>query len=131
MAQAPTVWFGGRLRFNDEAFGQYVDMLPPTKTYRFMNSGIVTQDGTIAQYFNSQVGSYSQRIPIYGSAEADEVNYDGETPMGEPGYITADSVILPLSPSAIFFNFTTFLSLSVVPAIAFPFFILILPSVIQ
>ena len=86
MAQAPTVWFGGRLRFNDEAFGQYVDMLPPTKTYRFMNSGIVTQDGTIAQYFNSQVGSYSQRIPIYGSAEADEVNYDGETPMGEPGY---------------------------------------------
>lgn len=86
MAQAPTVWFGGRLRFNDEAFGKYVDMLPATKTFNFMNSGIVAQDGTIAQYFAGQTGSYSQRIPIYGSATADEVNYDGETPMGEPGY---------------------------------------------
>lgn len=86
MAQAPTVWFGGRLRFNDEAFGKYVDMLPPTKTYRFMKSGIVAQDGNIAKYFAGQTGSYSQRIPIYGTAEAEEVNYDGETPMGEPGY---------------------------------------------
>lgn len=86
MAIAPTVWFGGRLRFNDEVFGQYVNMLPPTKTYNFINSGVVAQDGTIAQYFASQTGSYSQRIPIYGSAEAEEVNYDGETPMGEPGY---------------------------------------------
>ena len=86
MATAPTKWFGGRLLFNDEAFGKYVDALPPTKTYRFMNSGIVVQDGTIAQYFNGQTGSFSQRIPIYGSADADEVNYDGETPMGEPGY---------------------------------------------
>lgn len=86
MAQAPTVWFNGRLRFNDEAFGKYVDMLPPTKTYNFIRSGVVAQDGTIAQYFASQTGSYSQRIPIYGSADADEVNYDGETPMGEPGY---------------------------------------------
>ena len=86
MAIAPTVWFGGRLRFNDETFGQYVNLLPPTKTYNFIKSGVVAQDGTIAQYFASQTGSYSQRIPIYGTAEADEVNYDGETPMGEPGY---------------------------------------------
>lgn len=86
MAQAPTVWFDGRLRFNDEAFGKYVNALPPTKTYNFMNSGIVVQDGTIAQYFAGQTGSYSQRIPIYGTAEAEMVNYDGETDMGEPGY---------------------------------------------
>lgn len=85
MAQAPTVWFGGRLRFNDEAFGQYVNELPAIKTYKFMNSGIVVQDGTIAKYFAGQTGSYSQRIPIYGTATAEEVNYDGETPMGTPG----------------------------------------------
>lgn len=86
MAQAPTVWFNGRLRFNDEAFGQYMAMLPRTKTYNFMKSGIVVQDGTIARCFSSQSGSYSQRIPIYGTAQAEESNYDGDTPMGEPGY---------------------------------------------
>ena len=86
MAEAPTTWFNNRLLFNAEVFGKYVDLLPATKTYRFMNSGIVVQDGTIAQYFTPQTGSFSQRIPIYGTAETDEVNYDGETPMGEPGY---------------------------------------------
>lgn len=85
MAIAPTLWFGGRLRFNDEAFGQYMSMLPPTKTYNFMKSGIVVQDGTIANLFAGQSGSFSQRVPIYGTATADESNYDGETPMGEPG----------------------------------------------
>ena len=86
MAEAYTSWFNDRLKFNTEAFGKYVDLLPATKTYRFMNSGIVVQDGTIAQYFTPQTGSFSQRIPIYGTAEAEEVNYDGETPMGDPGY---------------------------------------------
>ena len=86
MAEAYTSWFNDRLKFNTEAFGKYVNLLPATKTYRFMNSGIVVQDGTIAQYFTPQTGSFSQRIPIYGTADADEVNYDGETPMGEPGY---------------------------------------------
>lgn len=86
MAQAPTTHFGGRLLFNEETFGQYVNELPATKTYRFMNSGIVVQDGTISQFFAGQSGSYSQRIPIYGTAEAEEVNYDGETPVGDPAY---------------------------------------------
>ena len=85
MAQAPTLWFGGRLRFLDEAWGKYVNELPQIKTYNFMKSGIVVQDGTLTQYF-SQGGSFSQRIPIYGTAEAEEANYDGETAMGEPGY---------------------------------------------
>lgn len=86
MAEAPTNMFGGRLIFNPEAWGQYVNELPPTKTYRFMNSGIVVQDGTIAQFFNGQSGSFSQRIPIYGGLEADEDNYDGNTKMPEAGY---------------------------------------------
>lgn len=86
MAQAPTTWFGGRLKFNDEVFGKYINALPPTKTYKFINSGIVTQDGTLSQYFSSQTGSYSQRIPMYGLADSTESNYDGETPMGDPGY---------------------------------------------
>lgn len=86
MAEAPTVWFNGRLRFNDEAFGKYVEAFPATKTFRFMNSGIVVNSGTLTQYFNSQTGAYSQRVPIYGTLDADEVNYDGETPMGDPGY---------------------------------------------
>lgn len=85
MAVAPTIWFNGRLLFNDEAFGKYVNELPATKTYNFIRSGVVAQDGTIAQYFNSQTGSFSQRIPIYGTADAEEVNYDGDTPMGTPG----------------------------------------------
>lgn len=86
MAEAYTTWFDGRLKFNDEAFGTYINNIPATKTFRFMNSGIVVQDGTIAKCFAGQSGSFSQRIPWYGEVEADEVNYDGETPMGEPGY---------------------------------------------
>lgn len=86
MAGATTTWFDNRLKFNAEAFTKYMEQMPRTKTWAFMKSGIVRNDATIISAFSSQSGAYSQRMPIYGDAEADEANYDGNTPMGEPGY---------------------------------------------
>lgn len=86
MAGAVTTWFDNRLKFNDEAFSKYMQEMPRTKTYAFMNSGIVRNDANIISAFSTQTGAYSQRMPIYGEVEAEEANYDGQTPMGEPGY---------------------------------------------
>lgn len=86
MAGAVTTWFDNRLKFNAEAFSRYMEQMPRTKTYAFINSGIVRRDANIISAFSSQTGAYSQRMPIYGEASADETNYDGNTSMGEPGY---------------------------------------------
>ncbi len=86
MAGAITTFFDNRLKFNAEAFTKYMAELPRTKTWAFMNSGFVRNDATIISAFSGQTGAYSQRMPIYGEAEADESNYDGNTPMGTPGY---------------------------------------------
>lgn len=86
MAGAVTTWFDKRLKFNAEAFSKYMEEMPRTKTFAFMNSGIVRNDATIISAFGSQTGAYSQRMPIYGEAEAEETNYDGNTAMGDAGY---------------------------------------------
>lgn len=86
MAKAFSSYFSGRLIFNDEAWTGYMGELPRTKTYAFMKSGVVRRNAKITEAFGKQTGSFSQRMPIYGTAEATEDNYDGATDMPDPGY---------------------------------------------
>lgn len=77
--------FDGRLVFNPEAFGKYVSQIPRTRLNRFINSGVVVPDGTLAQYFPQQTGSFFQRVPIYGRATATIGNYNGVDNAPTPG----------------------------------------------
>ena len=82
---AEVTMFDGRLTFNAEAFGKYVEQIPRTRLNRFLNSSIVVADSTLAQYFPQQTGSFFQRVPMYGRATATLGNYNGEDDAPTPG----------------------------------------------
>jgi len=85
---ADTEMFDGRLIFNPEAFGKYMEQIPRAKTNKFIQSGILTNDSSLGEYFNAQSGSFFQKIPMYGRGSgATEANYDGETTLNAFGKI--------------------------------------------
>ena len=82
---AEVTMFDGRLTFNAEAFGKYVEQIPRTRLNRLLHSSVVVADSTLAQYFPQQTGSFFQRVPIYGRATATLGNYNGEDDAPTPG----------------------------------------------
>lgn len=61
--------------FNPEAFGKYVESVPRLKRNEILKSKAVVGSQTLAELFASQTGSHYARIPMFGQATANVVNY--------------------------------------------------------
>ena len=82
--------------FNPEAFGRYVESVPRLKRNELLKSNAVVGSDVLAGLFSSQTGSHYARIPMYGQATADVLNYDGETKLTSSGSTTFERGVFTL-----------------------------------
>ncbi|MFR4530630.1 MAG: phage coat protein [Thomasclavelia ramosa] len=82
--------------FNPEAFGKYVESVPRLKRNEILKSKAVVGSQTLAELFASQTGSHYARIPMFGQATANVVNYDGKTNIEADGSITFERGVFTL-----------------------------------
>lgn len=82
--------------FNPEAFGKYVESVPRLKRNEILKSRAVVGSQLLAETFASQTGSHYARIPMFGQATANVVNYDGKTDIEADGSTTFERGVFTL-----------------------------------
>lgn len=82
--------------FNPEAFGKYVESVPRLKRNELLKSGAVVGSDELATIFASQTGSHYARIPMFGQATAEVLNYDGQTNLTTSGSNTYERGVFTL-----------------------------------
>lgn len=81
--------------FNEEAFGQYVDLIPKTKKNELIKSRALRGNSQIKKAFEGQTGVVYATLPMYGRLGNDAPhNYDGKTDITAQSTTTFDRSVV-------------------------------------
>ena len=66
-------------KFNPEAFGKYVDLIPKTRRNELIRSRAVVPTSLFRNTLAAQTGGNFATFPIFGRLDGEPLNYDGQT----------------------------------------------------